>query len=324
MQNETLCPVLSVRNLRTYFDTNEGVVKSVDGVSFDLHEGRTLGIVGESGCGKSITSLSIMGLIPTPPGWIESDGILFKGQDLLTLSEDEMNMIRGNEIAMIFQEPMTSLNPVMQVGDQIAEALLLHKPITATEAKSRTIDLMRQVKIPNAEKRYYEFPHELSGGMRQRVMIAMALSCEPEILICDEPTTALDVTIQAQILELIDELKQTYKSTIMMITHDMGVIAQMADEVIVMYGGKAVECAPVDDLFYDPLHPYTQALLDSIPKLHKDEPLKSIRGVVPKASDMPCGCSFHPRCDFAKEICQTQPPEVSMADGRKVTCWRYA
>ena len=316
-------PILSVRDLKTYFYIDGGVVKAVDGVSFDIYKGRTLGIVGESGSGKSITSLTVMRLLPIPPAKIEGGEVLFKGQDLLKLGKEEIRAIRGNDIAMIFQEPLTSLNPLIPVGRQVSEPMLLHKHTDITAAKMKAIDLMNDVRIPNAEARYRDYPHQLSGGMRQRVMIAMALSCEPEILICDEPTTALDVTIQAQILELINELKDKFGSAIIMITHDMGVIAEMADDVIVMYAGKIMERAPVHNLFQKPLHPYTQALLESIPKLNKTEKLKSIKGMLPKPTDMPEGCLFSPRCDYAEGICHKEMPQEIYLEDRAVRCWRY-
>ena len=316
--------ILDVKDLNTYFYTEEGIVKAVDGVSFAVEKGKTLGIVGESGSGKSITSLSIMRLIPAPPGKIVSGEIIFKDKDLLKLSKSEMRSVRGNDIAMIFQEPMTSLNPVMKVGKQISEAIMWHKGVSAREARMDAIELLRRVKIPNPDKRYRDYPHQLSGGMRQRVMIAMALSCDPEILICDEPTTALDVTMQAQILDLINELKEEIGAAVIMITHDMGVIAEVADDVIVMYAGKIVEHATADDLFQNPMHPYTQGLLSSIPKLNRgDEKLVSIRGMVPKATKMPVGCAFNPRCDFASEVCRAEIPKSVEVGGRLVACWKY-
>ena len=315
--------VAEVKNLKTYFYTDDGVVKAVDDVSFSIRKGRTLGIVGESGSGKSIASLSMLRLIQSPPGRIVGGEVLLKGKNLLNCTDDEMRKVRGNEIAMIFQEPMTSLNPVMKVGFQVAEALRLHQGLSKTEARQKAIELLRVVRIPNPEKRYGEYPHQLSGGMRQRVMIAMALSCDPEVLICDEPTTALDVTMQAQILELINDLREKLGSAIVMITHDMGVIAETADEVIVMYAGKIMESAPADDLFQRPMHPYTIGLLNSIPKLHTNEKkLMSIRGTVPKPTEMPAGCPFNPRCDFAKTVCRTERPDAFEADGRLVACWK--
>ena len=316
--------VAEIKNLKTYFFTDDGVVKAVDDVSFSIKKGRTLGIVGESGSGKSIASLSILRLIQSPPGKIVGGEILLKGKNLLDLSDEQMRGIRGNDIAMIFQEPMTSLNPVMKVGFQVAEALRLHRGLSKADAKAKSIELLGLVRIPNPEKRYNEYPHQLSGGMRQRVMIAMALSCDPEVLICDEPTTALDVTMQAQILELINDLREKLGGAIVMITHDMGVIAETADEVIVMYAGKIVESALVDDLFQRPMHPYTIGLLNSIPKLHAaDDKLTSIRGMVPKPTEMPSGCAFNPRCDCAKAICRAERPDAFPVEGRLVACWKY-
>ncbi|QAT50068.1 ABC transporter ATP-binding protein [Caproiciproducens sp. NJN-50] len=321
MKNEAL---LEVKNLRTYFHTDAGIVKSVDDVSFRVEKGKTLGIVGESGCGKSITSLSVMRLIETPPGKIEGGEILFEGENLLDKTEDEMRQIRGKKIAMIFQEPMTSLNPVYTVGKQITEALLLHEKISKREAKARAVEMLKLVRIPLPEKRFYEYPHQLSGGMRQRVMIAMALSCNPQLLICDEPTTALDVTIQAQILELINELKEKTGSSIIMITHDLGVISEVADDVMVMYAGKVVEQATTDEIFERPLHPYTIGLMACIPKLNQDvETLRTIPGMVPGFDDMPRGCAFCPRCSMAKKICGEKMPGLTDVDGRKVRCFRY-
>ncbi|MCI1966432.1 MAG: ABC transporter ATP-binding protein [Oscillospiraceae bacterium] len=321
MKNEAL---LEVKNLRTYFHTEAGLVKSVDGVSFRVEKGKTLGIVGESGCGKSITSLSIMQLVETPPGKIEGGEILFEGENLLNKTEDEMREIRGKKIAMIFQEPMTSLNPVYTIGKQITEALLLHEKISKHEAKARALEMLKLVRIPLPEKRFNEYPHQLSGGMRQRVMIAMSLSCNPQLLICDEPTTALDVTIQAQILELINELKEKTGSSVIMITHDLGVISEVADDVMVMYAGKVVEQASTDEIFENPLHPYTVGLMNCIPKLNSDvDTLPTIKGMVPSFDNMPKGCAFCPRCSMAKKICEQKAPELVDVDGRKVRCFRY-
>lgn len=316
--------LIEVKNLKTYFYTEDGVVKAVDDVSFTIEKGKTLGIVGESGSGKSITSLSIMRLIPSPPGKIVGGEVLYRGEDLLLAPPTRMREIRGNDIAMIFQEPMTSLNPVFTVGDQISEAVMLHQKLSKTEARKKAIEMLKLVGIPNPEKRVRNYPHEMSGGMRQRVMIAMALSCSPELLICDEPTTALDVTIQAQILDLIRELKETVGSAIIMITHALGVIAEVADDVIVMYCGRVMEHADVKSLFRKPLHPYTEGLLRSIPRLDQSgEKLVSIPGMVPKLTDMPSGCPFHPRCAYARSACcQTEPPEVEY-EGRRVRCLRY-
>jgi len=316
-------PLLIVRNLKTYFYTEDGVVKAVDGVDFEVYEGETLGIVGESGCGKSVTSLSIMRLLDEK-GRIVDGEVIFRGKNLLELPEDEMRRIRGNEIAMIFQEPMVALNPVYTIGDQIIEAITLHQNVDEHEARKMAIDLLRKVGIPEPEKRIDEYPHQLSGGMRQRAMIAMALSCRPSLLIADEPTTALDVTIQAQILELMKELQKEYGMAIILITHDMGVIAETADRVVVMYAGKVVEYADVRTLFNDPKHPYTYGLLTSIPRLDiEQEKLKSIPGVVPDPLNFPSGCRFHPRCEFfEKGKCDVSEPElVEVEKGHKVRCY---
>ncbi|SFL98121.1 ABC transporter ATP-binding protein [Halanaerobium salsuginis] len=317
--------LVEVKNLQTYFYTEEGVVKAVDGVDYEIYPGETLGIVGESGCGKSVTSLSIMRLVESPPGKIEGGEINFQGKDLTKLSEKEMRKIRGNDISMIFQEPMTSLNPVYTVGDQIIEAIMLHKGVKRKEARQQAIEMLQKVGIPLPEQRVDEYPHQLSGGMRQRVMIAMALSCDPQLLIADEPTTALDVTIQAQILELMNSLKESYGMAIMMITHDLGVIAEVSDRVAVMYAGKVVEYTDVDSLFEDPKHPYTWGLMNSIPKLDKDvERLEAIPGSVPSPLNFPEGCKFNTRCPLAEGKCFTDEPELIDAEaGHKVRCWRY-
>ncbi|ADO77591.1 ABC transporter ATP-binding protein [Halanaerobium praevalens] len=317
--------LVEVNNLKTYFYTEEGVVKAVDGVDYEIYPGETLGIVGESGCGKSVTSLSIMRLVESPPGEIAGGEIKFKGKDLTKISEKEMRQIRGNDISMIFQEPMTSLNPVYTVGDQIMEAIMLHKKVNRKEAKKQAIDMLQKVGIPLPEQRVDEYPHQLSGGMRQRVMIAMALSCDPQLLIADEPTTALDVTIQAQILELMNSLKKSYGMSIMMITHDLGVIAEVSDRVAVMYAGKVVEYTDVDTLFADPKHPYTWGLMNSIPKLDKDvDRLEAIPGSVPSPLNFPEGCKFNTRCPLAEGKCYNEePPLENAAEGHKVRCWRY-
>ncbi|MEA4883254.1 MAG: ABC transporter ATP-binding protein [Clostridia bacterium] len=314
---------MEVRDLRTHFVSEDGVVPAVDGISLSVDRGQTLGIVGESGCGKSVTSLSVMRLIPNPPGRIVGGEILFKGEDLLKKSEAEMMHIRGNEISMIFQEPMTSLNPVFTVGDQIMETITLHQRLRRKEARDKTIELLRLVGIPSPEKRVDDFPHQMSGGMRQRIMIAMALSCNPTLLIADEPTTALDVTIQAQILELMSELRERFGTAIMLITHDLGVIAETVDEVVVMYAGRIVERANVGSIFEKPAHPYTVGLLGSIPKLNeRSERLQVIKGVVPSPFNMPKGCRFHPRCNWAQPICREQePPLVDIKDDHEVRCW---
>ncbi|ERF61476.1 ABC transporter ATP-binding protein [Treponema socranskii] len=322
MIEETL---LKVDNLSTWFYTDDGIVKAVNDVSFSLNKGHTLGIVGESGCGKSITSLSVMRLIDSPPGKIVGGKIVFKGEDLLAKSEEEMRRVRGKRIAMIFQEPMTSLNPVYTVGRQIEEALLIHESMTKKEAKRRALEMLRLVRIPLPEKRFDEYPHQLSGGMRQRVMIAIALACSPELLICDEPTTALDVTIQAQILALIDELKEKTGTSVIMITHDLGVISEIADEVLIMYAGEIVEYAPKAQLFQNPLHPYTQGLIACVPKLGRDsDRLQTIEGTVPSFDDMPAGCTFWPRCPFAESICKEKKPPLIDCGNRTVRCHRYA
>lgn len=316
--------LLEVKDLKTYFYTDEGVVRSVDGVSFSVAKGETLGVVGESGCGKSITSMSIMQLIEKP-GKIINGEIIFKGEDLLKKSTEEMRKIRGKEIAMIFQEPMTSLNPVYTIGQQITEALLIHEDITKEEAHDRAVKMLELVKIPDAERRMKSYPHEFSGGMRQRVMIAMALSCRPEYLICDEPTTALDVTIQAQILDLINELKEKTGTSVMMITHDLGVISEVADNVMVMYAGQVVEYADVHTIFENPEHPYTVGLMKCIPQLDGDaeQKLFTIKGMVPNFNEMPKGCRFCPRCPYAKDICRERIPDLVEHDGHQVRCFKY-
>ena len=316
--------LLEVKDLKTYFYTEEGVVRSVDGVSFSVAKGETLGVVGESGCGKSITSMSIMQLIEKP-GKIINGEIIFKGEDLLKKSTEEMRKIRGKEIAMIFQEPMTSLNPVYTIGQQITEALLIHEDITKEEAHDRAVKMLELVKIPDAERRMKSYPHEFSGGMRQRVMIAMALSCRPEYLICDEPTTALDVTIQAQILDLINELKEKTGTSVMMITHDLGVISEVADNVMVMYAGQVVEYADVHTIFENPEHPYTVGLMKCIPQLDGDaeQKLFTIKGMVPNFNEMPKGCRFCPRCPYAKDICRERIPDLVEHDGHQVRCFKY-
>ena len=317
--------ILEVKNLKTYFRTDAGLTKAVNDVSFSVERGKTLGIVGESGCGKSITSLSIMGLVETPPGVIAGGEIILDGQDLLKKTDDEMRAIRGKKIAMIFQEPMTSLNPVFTIGQQLVEALMLHEKITKQQAKEKAVEMLKLVRIPLAEKRFNEYPHQLSGGMRQRVMIAMALCCDPELLICDEPTTALDVTIQAQILELINELKEKTGASVMMITHDLGVIAEVADDVMVMYAGKVVEHATCDQIFDKPMHPYTYGLMNCIPKLDGDDTkeLSVIEGMVPSFDDMPKGCAFCPRCPEAMDICREKMPKLAWTEGRAVRCFKY-
>ena len=321
--------LLDVKNLKTYFYTDEGVVRAVDGVDLYIDQGETLGIVGESGCGKSVTALSIMRLIPQPPGKIVEGQILYNGLDLVTIPANKLRKIRGKEISMVFQEPMTSLNPVFTCGEQIAEALRLHEGLGRRDAMDKTVEMMKLVHIANAERRVKEYPHQLSGGMRQRVMIAMALSCSPNLLIADEPTTALDVTIQAQILELLNELKSKLKMAVMLITHDMGVIAETAQRVVVMYAAKVAEEAPVGDLFKEPLHPYTQGLLRSIPRIDLAATvhprLETIPGTVPTLrGDIAPGCRFAPRCPFVKSVCTEQDPVLKeVKPGHKVSCWLY-
>ena len=321
--------LLDVKNLKTYFFTDEGVVRAVDGVDLYIDQGETLGIVGESGCGKSVTALSIMRLIPQPPGKIVEGQILYNGLDLVTIPANKLRKIRGKEISMVFQEPMTSLNPVFTCGEQIAEALRLHEGLGRRDAMDKTVEMMKLVHIANAERRVKEYPHQLSGGMRQRVMIAMALSCSPNLLIADEPTTALDVTIQAQILELLNELKSKLRMAVMLITHDMGVIAETAQRVVVMYAAKVAEEAPVGDLFKEPLHPYTQGLLRSIPRIDlaatEHLRLETIPGTVPTLrGDIAPGCRFAPRCPFVKSVCTEQDPVLKeVKPGHKVSCWLY-
>jgi len=305
-------PLLDVRELRTHFATDEGEFRAVDGVSFSLAAGQTLGIVGESGCGKSVTSLSIMRLVPQPPGRIAGGEIIFEGTDLLRLPRAELRELRGNKISMIFQEPMTSLNPAFTIGDQIVEVILRHRNVTRQEAREHAIEMLRRVRIPSPERRFEEYPHKLSGGMRQRVMIAMALACDPRLLIADEPTTALDVTLQAQILELMRELKAASGAAIILITHDLGVVAEVCDEVAVMYAGEIVERADVDALFTSPQHPYTVGLLGSIPRLdRRTTHLATIEGMVPNMSAPPPGCRFAARCPFAETTCGAAPPPLS-------------
>jgi peptide/nickel transport system ATP-binding protein/oligopeptide transport system ATP-binding protein len=321
-------PILQVENLRTYFRTDAGVARAVDGVSFHVNPGETLGIVGESGSGKSVSALSVMRLIPHPPGTIEPGSrILFRGnegtEDLAKVSEERMRHIRGNDIAMIFQEPMTSLNPVFTVGSQIMESLRLHQGMDKRQARKRAIEMLELVGIPIPDQRVDEYPHQLSGGMRQRVMIAIALACDPKLLIADEPTTALDVTIQAQILELLNRLQEELGMSIILITHDLGVVAETCDRVIVMYAGQVFEEGPVDDVFHDPQNPYTEGLLRSMPKLGQTiERLAVIPGVVPAPTAWPAGCRFHDRCPYgwAKTL-EEEPPLFELADGRRNKCW---
>jgi peptide/nickel transport system ATP-binding protein len=326
--NAVVSPLLEVDDLKTHFFTRDGVVRAVDGVSFAVYPGETLAIVGESGCGKSVTSLSILGLIASPPGKIVGGRLVFQGRSLLSLSEVEMRTVRGNEISMIFQEPMTSLNPVLTIGRQIAEALVLHRGLTNAEALARAVDMLNLVNIPEAARRVDQYPHQLSGGMRQRVMIAMALACNPRLLIADEPTTALDVTIQAQILDLMRELKDKTGAAIVLITHDLGVVAEMAQRVVVMYAGRKVEEAPVDVLFDRPLHPYTLGLLNSVPRLEAAggavgrRRLAEIPGMVPSLKEEIPGCVFAPRCAYATERCRREfPPLEKKSASHFVACW---
>jgi oligopeptide/dipeptide ABC transporter ATP-binding protein len=319
----SMSDLIQVKNLQTSFFTPEGEVRAIDGISFDIGEGKTLGLVGESGCGKSVTSLSIMRLIPSPPGKIVGGEIFYRGRDLLRLSNEEMRKIRGNEISMIFQEPMTSLNPVFTVGNQIGEAIKLHQGLGKRETREKTIEMLRLVKIADPQSRVDAYPHQLSGGMRQRVMIAMALSCNPSLLIADEPTTALDVTIQAQILELMKELQQKIGMALLLITHDLGVVAEQADDVAIMYAGKIVERAGTRAIFTKPFHPYTVGLLNSLPGVgrEKKKRLDAIPGVVPSPLNLPSGCRFRDRCPRAAEICaQFEPELVGKESGHSVAC----
>ncbi len=325
-------PLIDVRGLKTYFYTEDGVVRAVDGVDFTIEPEKTLGVVGESGCGKSVTALSVMGLVQSPPGKIAAGEIIYsqngKETDLTKLNPKghKYRSIRGNEIAMIFQEPMTSLNPVYTIGNQIMEAIILHQHLNKHQARQKAIEMLHSVGIPVPEQRVDEYPHQLSGGMRQRAMIAMALSCNPSLLIADEPTTALDVTIQAQVLDLMNDLRRDFKASIQFITHDLGVIAGMADDVVIMYLGKIVESASVREIFHNAKHPYTEGLMNSIPSLTttKKERLVPIKGVVPDPFDVPEGCGFEPRCPHAMDICKTQVPTLKeITPGHLVSCWLY-
>jgi peptide/nickel transport system ATP-binding protein len=320
--------LLEIRNLKTYFDVRGGVLKAVDDVSFTMEAGETLGLVGESGCGKTVTANSIMRLVPIPPGRIAGGEILFDGADILKLPASEMRKVRGNKISMIFQEPMTSLNPVFTVGDQVAEVIRLHQKLSQREIQDRVIEAFRLVRIPAPESRIKEYPHQMSGGMRQRVIIAMALACNPKLMIADEPSTALDVTIQAQILDLMNNLKEETGASILFITHDLGVIAEMAQRVVVMYAGKIMEGADVDTLFGEPKHPYTIGLMSSIPILgigKKEKRLSTIPGMVPSLFKLPQGCLFHERCSGAYTECdQLEPPMIDLGNGHIVRCHKYA
>ena len=318
-------PLLQIKNLSTSFHTNDNIVKAVRGIDLQINQAEILAIVGESGCGKSVTALSILRLISIPPGRFDSGQIKFKNQNLLDLSDRDMQKIRGNDISMIFQEPMTSLNPIFTIGDQISEAIIQHQCITTLEAKKQTLDLLQKVLMPSPEIRINQYPHELSGGMKQRVMIAMAIACRPALLIADEPTTALDVTIQAQILSLISSLSKDSEMAVLLITHNLGIVAQFANRVAVMYSGKIVEEAPVDYLFENPMHPYTRGLLNSLPKDNNKSKLEPIQGTVPHPAYLPKGCAFHPRCKDAMPKCQEQPKikNVTKESTHKVACWLY-
>jgi peptide/nickel transport system ATP-binding protein len=320
--------LLEIRGLKTHFDTDDGVVRAVDGVDLTIDRGETLGVVGESGCGKTVTAMTVLKLIQMPPGRIAAGSILWQGRDLVPLGSNEMRQIRSKEIAIIFQEPMTSLNPVYTVGDQIAEVIRLHEGMNRRDAMDRTIEMLRLVNIPTAERRVRDYPHQFSGGMRQRVMIAMALSCNPKLLIADEPTTALDVTIQAQILDLLGEMKSRFGMAIMLITHAMGVVAETTQRVVVMYAGRVVEEASVERLFAQPLHPYAQGLIRSIPRIDtsvgKKQRLEAIAGLVPSLIDPPPGCRFAPRCKFVSPACTEAVPELRAVEtGHKVACILY-
>ncbi len=317
--------LLEVRSLTTHFFTEDGVIRAVEDVSFDIHPGEILSIVGESGCGKSVTGLSILRLIPTPPGKIINGNIIFEGRDLTKLDEKEMEKVRGNEISMIFQEPMTSLNPVFTIGDQIIETIKLHQGLDNEEARKRAIEMIDMVKIPEPEKRIKDYPHQLSGGMRQRAMIAMALSCQPKLLIADEPTTALDVTIQAQVLRLLKHIQKEMGMAIILITHDLGVVAEVADRVAVMYAGRIVESGPLEVIFGRMRHPYTKGLFESIPKIEeKRRRLNVIPGQVPYPMDLPVGCKFHPRCYMMIEECKEEEPLLFQVNqGHFSRCFRW-
>ncbi|MEE2884291.1 MAG: ABC transporter ATP-binding protein [Chloroflexota bacterium] len=318
--------LLEVNNLTTHFFTSDGVVKAVDGITYSLEEGEILGIVGESGCGKSVSALSLMRLVADPPGKIVDGEVLFEGKDLLQVEDSEMRSIRGNRMAMVFQEPMTSLNPVLTIGRQLTETLELHQNMSKTEARARAAELITQVGIPDAENRLKDYPHQFSGGMRQRVMIAMALSCNPRLIIADEPTTALDVTIQAQILELMQELSKQYGTAMIIITHNLGVVARYANRIIVMYAGNIIETGSSEEIFHNPRHPYTLGLLNSVPRL--DQAMKvsldPIQGLPPDLVDLPPGCSFAPRCPYVIDKCtQETPPLIDHSDVHTTACWRH-
>jgi len=317
--------LLDIQRLKTYFYTLEGTARAVQDVSFFMDEGETVGLVGESGCGKSVSALSVMRLIKYPPGKIVDGQIFFEGSDLLKLSERQMRSVRGARISMIFQEPMTSLNPVYTIGHQISEMFMIHKRVSKKEGRQRAVETLRQVQMPSPRKRVDEYPHQLSGGMRQRTMIAMAMACNPKILIADEPTTALDVTIQAQILKLLKDLQKEFDSAIILVTHDLASVAQICQRVLVMYAGRIVEKAPIKTFFKNPAHPYSIGLIKSLPKLgQKVDQLYSIEGQPPSLFDLPRGCRFAPRCENAKAICsESYPPEVQIAEGHNVSCWLF-
>ncbi len=319
-------PLLKVDDLKMHFHTRDGVVRAVDGVSYELRGGETLGVVGESGSGKSVHALTMMGLVPMPPGKVEGGDVTFKGRSLISMADADLRRIRGNEIAMIFQDPMTSLNPVYRIGRQLAEPLMIHKGLSRKDAVARAVELLRLVGIPHPESRVRDYPHQFSGGMRQRVMIAMALACDPDILIADEPTTALDVTIQAQILELMQDLQKRTGSAIIMITHDLGVVADMANRILVMYAGRAVEYGPTDEVFYRALHPYTWGLMDSIPHAGMTEKseLCPIKGQPPSLVDLPPGCAFSPRCPYAKDRCRVEVPALRNISGDQWAACHFA
>ncbi len=320
-----MAPLLQVKDLKTHFFTDDGVVKAVDGITYDLEEGETLGLVGESGCGKSVSALSLLRLIPTPPGKIVGGEVIFEGEDLLQVDEDEIRHVRGNKIAMVFQEPMTSLNPVLTIGAQIMESIQLHLGLNNEEARARSVELLDMVGIPEAAGRLRDYPHQFSGGMRQRVMIAMALSCNPQLLLADEPTTALDVTIQAQVLEIMARLATELGTAVVVITHNLGVVARYADRVNVMYAGKIVEGGTADDIFLRPRHPYTVGLMFSVPRLDAEEHVRlaTIEGQPPLLIDPIPGCSFEPRCDWRIDRCATEPPPLElMEEGHFACCWR--
>ncbi|MBR0907885.1 ABC transporter ATP-binding protein [Bradyrhizobium liaoningense] len=320
-----MAPLLEIKGLKTHFSTDDGILQAVDGVDISINKGETLCVVGESGCGKTVTAMSILKLIAMPPGRIAAGQIIFEGRDLVPLTSNQLDEIRAKEIGFIFQEPMTSLNPVLTIGEQIAESLRRHEAVTKKQALERTIEMLKLVQIPNAEGRVHNYPHQFSGGMRQRVMIAMALACKPKLIIADEPTTALDVTIQAQILDLLQDMKDRFGMAVMLITHAMGVVAETAQRVVVMYAGKVVEEAPVDDLFGDPRHPYTQGLIRSIPRIDLDSEhktrLEAIGGSVPILINPPVGCRFAPRCKFAMDVCTEKEPLLrEIAPGHRMAC----